>query len=141
MYVIYAGKDRPTIHQLHKIKRNEAAGISNKWKELGTELLDGYEYQLDAIQHDSQSQDERCNAMFQEWLNVKPDANWNKLIEGLRNINMINAASNVKAMTTMETGSYLAMYAYTHTHTHTHNYILHETCNTHFYRLKIIHMY
>ena len=109
-----SGEDRPTLRQLSGIKRTEAAGISSKWRELGTQLLDRYGYKLSAIQHDHQSVDERCDAMFEVWLEVKPDANWNQLIDALNEIGMNTAATNIKRkITTIETGMCIAYPMYT----------------------------
>ena len=47
--------------------------------------------------------------MFKEWLVVKPDANWNQLIDALNNIGMNTAATNIKKKTVAtETSMYIA---------------------------------
>ena len=108
-FIIFSGKDCPTLKHLSRIKRNEAAGVSKKWRELGNELLDGYGHKLDTIQLDHQTVDERCDAMFKEWLDVKPDANWNQLCDALNNIGMNTAATNIKKkIAATETSMYIA---------------------------------
>lgn len=50
--------------------------------------------------------------MFQEWLTVKPNANWHQLIEALENIDLIKAANDIKeAIGILETGTYMYLNA------------------------------
>ena len=103
---VIAGNDRPTMQLLNRAKRNEATEVVVKWKELGIELLGGSTHRLNVIKRDHHdSQDECCTAMFQEWLDVNPNASWNELIKALENIGLVTAASNIKVMIgTVKTG-------------------------------------
>ena len=90
---------------LNRVKIKEATEVVVRWKDLGIELLGGSTHKLDVIKRDHHSQDDCCTAMFQEWLNVKCDANWNELIMALENIGLVRAASNIKVMIgAVETG-------------------------------------
>ena len=102
-----SGNDRPTIQLLNRIKRNEASEVVVRWKDLGIELLGGGStYRLDSIKRDNHTQDDCCTAMFEEWLKLKPGANWNEFIKALENIGLMRAASNIKKMIgAVETGN------------------------------------
>lgn len=82
--VLYIGVDRPNIKELHNHVVSE---VADNWKDLGTQLLDsGCLKILDIIESDHPHDAVKCcKKMFQKWLDTKPDATWNQLIEALNN--------------------------------------------------------
>ena len=75
--------------------RQEARGIAIKWYTLGVELLGGHTTELDVIETNYLSDDDRCSRMFKKWLEMKPDASWSQLVIALKSIGLNFAADNV----------------------------------------------
>lgn len=108
MYVIMqfaTDQQRPTPKQLSNVTR--FVGVATKWYNLGLQLLDESSI-LDRIKSNNQSDvDHCCNEMFKEWLQTKPDANWNQLVIALIEIDLKTAASYVtKSFTKPNAGNY-----------------------------------
>ena len=87
-------EDRPTMQQLSEVMRNEHTAIATKWYELGLELVDSNRI-LKVIKADHPNDvNICCRSMFDKWLDITPDASWDKLITALNNVEM-NAAAEV----------------------------------------------
>ena len=90
--------DRPEVRHLNRYVRDPlcAAG-TNRWHDLGL-ILTGKsgKNKLDMIKNDEkQSLSGHCDAMFALWLEIDPDASWNKLIAALREISLKAIASDL----------------------------------------------
>ena len=74
-------------------------GVADKWKDLGVQLLNPSENELNIIEKDHPRDNmECCKCMLQKWLRAKPDANWNQLIDSLRSpcVQMNHLADQIK---------------------------------------------
>ena len=72
--------------------------IANYWKDLGTELLkEEYLHELTTIKANHNSDVKKCcNAMFNYWLQVDYEANWNQLISALEEIHLNVLAQKIR---------------------------------------------
>ena len=72
--------------------------IAPYWRKLGIELLqEKYTDKLNVIQADHPNKvEDCCYEMFQCWLEVDTEANWNKLIDALEHIHQIAIAKKVR---------------------------------------------
>ena len=79
---VHIGGNKPSIGLLMKYRDD----IAPYWYELGTQLLqDEYANKLQVIQENHHNHVQKCCvAMFQCWLDVDVEANWNKLIDALK---------------------------------------------------------
>ena len=84
------------LKELNSVMRYEAAGVATRWYDLGVELFDSNTAVLGVIKTSHQRDDDRCSDMFKTWLEMKPDASWNRLVEALFRIGLNKAAENVK---------------------------------------------
>jgi len=76
------GDDRPSLKDLHN---HIVPGIADKWKDLGVQLLNPRDNELDIIEKNNpRDVMECCKCMLQKWLRANPDANWDDLIASLR---------------------------------------------------------
>ena len=81
------------MEQLLKIMRIGHIDITTKWFELGTVLVDSYSV-IKRIEFDHHNDVTTCcRIMFEKWLDMKPEANWSKLVTALNDIKM-NAAAD-----------------------------------------------
>ena len=74
------------------------ANNSETWRDLGIELI-GQEgvAKLDEIKANNNGNVTKCcSAMFSLWLQMQPKANWNQLIEALREVELITLADEIK---------------------------------------------
>ena len=66
-----------------------------KWYELGAELLENDDH-LEVIKANHRNDLQSCcHAMFQRWLDVKPNANWSQVVTALNSIQMTTAADAI----------------------------------------------
>ena len=72
--------------------------IAPYWRKLGIELLqEKYTHKLDVIKSDHPIKvEDCCDEMFQYWLEVDTDANWNKLIDALEHIHQNATAAKIR---------------------------------------------
>ena len=72
--------------------------IAPHWHDLGLQLLQGeYTNMLAVIQANHSNKVEVCcGEMFQYWLQVDTDANWNKLIDALERIDQNATAAKIR---------------------------------------------
>ena len=93
MYILYTGKDKPTIRLLMKYNTEMAP----QWSYLGIQLLEAKDSKLDVIQRDHSGDIERCcTEMLKFWLNVDLNASWDKLIIALKQIKLNKLAENIE---------------------------------------------
>ena len=91
------GTDRPSLRYFNRYVKDS---IGKKWYDVGVELLDDG-LVLDQIKTSNFNDISRCTTdMFNLWLQRKPDATWNQLIEALRvpNIQLKWLASKIEQM-------------------------------------------
>ena len=86
MYVpfVKTGSDRPGFKYLN---RHVVTPIASKWYDVGLELMEVEdERELDTIQAEPTLKDnmERAKRMLKHWLDRKPDASWNDLLNALK---------------------------------------------------------
>ena len=91
---MHTGTDKPTVKSLMKYRGK----ISPHWYDLGIQLLqEKYFDKLKVIQknspHDVESS---CSKMLECWLDVDPKANWNMLIDALKEIGQNALADQIK---------------------------------------------
>ena len=85
----------PDLKQLKHVMRNET-GFTVKWYDIGLELLGSHAAILDVIKENNPKDvDKCCTEMFKEWLESKPNANWDQLIATLNAIGLNTAAENI----------------------------------------------
>ena len=97
---------RPTIKLLKQIMRIKDIDIATHWYDLGLELVDSNSI-LKGIKADHPNDvNACCSVMFEKWLEIDPDASWNKLIAALNNIEMKTAAIRILE----EPGMYILMH-------------------------------
>ena len=91
---IYVGAGKPTIKSLMKYWDK----IAPYWRKLGIELLqEEYTDKLNVIQADHPNKvEDCCYKMFQYWLEVDTEANWNKLINALERIHQNATAKKIR---------------------------------------------
>ena len=67
---------------------------------MGLELLEPEdEEKLNEIQSNNQMDvNERCKQMFQLWLQKRPDATWDQLIQALKEVEVDQLASKINGM-------------------------------------------
>ena len=98
------GEERPTLKYLHQ---HVLVPVAPHWYYLGVNLLETYE-ELNIIQMKHKDDIKAsCSEMFQLWLQRKPKASWNQLIESLRKppISSETLANNIeKLLRTQELG-------------------------------------
>ena len=72
--------------------------IAPHWRDLGIQLLqEKYTHKLDVIQANHRNKvEDCCDEMFQYWLEVDTDANWNKLIDALEHIHQNTTAAEIR---------------------------------------------
>ena len=72
--------------------------IAPDWRDLGTQLLhEKYTHKLNVIQADHPNKvEDCCDKMFQYWLEVDTEANWNKLIDALEHIDQNATAAKIR---------------------------------------------
>ena len=76
---------------LTKVMRIRHIDITTKWRELGPELIGDYSI-ISQIEADHKDVNTRCCVLFEKWLERTPDANWDRLITALKEINLKAAA-------------------------------------------------
>ena len=88
--------------------------IAPYWRDLGIQLLqEEYTDKLDIIQADHHHEVQVCcDKMFQYWLEVDTEANWNKLIECLEYIQQIATAAKIREDNLKGNLTYLCTYMY-----------------------------
>ena len=83
VHILIIGANKPTIRSLMKYRDD----IAPHWHDLGTELLQEYAHKLNVIQANHPNNVQKCcGEMFQCWLELDDEANWNKLIGAVRRI-------------------------------------------------------
>ena len=99
MHFCLQGTDRPALKFLYRYVRPE---ISDKWHDIGVELLDiEDEVVLKTIKTNNPGDADQCTAeMLQLWRDRQPDGSWNQLIQALRvpNIKLKTLASKIEGM-------------------------------------------
>ena len=89
--------DCPKMKDLYKVKQLLAAACKEReciWRHLGYELSLSRQ-RLDIIQQDHVNHgiESRCEAMFGEWLDKRPDASWEKLKRALHAVELYDLAN------------------------------------------------
>ena len=95
---------RPTLRDL---ARHVIPSVKTEWYNVGLELLDPkYENELDTIEADTRNDGvtTSCRKMFSKWLNTDELASWDKLIKALKDVELINVASDIEQL--LEQGEY-----------------------------------
>ena len=111
-YLHVLGNKCPEDKYLNKFVRDKicAACASNPelWRDLGIELM-GQESadKLDVMKVDYGNVTERCSAMFVLWRQTQPKANWNQLIQALKNVKLDTLADEIDKMLLPCVGSQL----------------------------------
>ena len=77
---MYVGEDQPTLKDLYIHVSQKVVG---KWKDIGVLFLDSATLKVIEKDH-PQDVMECCKCMLEKWLETKPDASWNQLLEALR---------------------------------------------------------
>ena len=91
------------MKQLQEVMRIEGVDIVTQWRDLGLELVDSNKV-LKVIEADHRNDTSTCcRVMFEKWLKMKPNANWNELVTALNNIEMTTAAEAVRKL--LQSGS------------------------------------
>ena len=92
---MYTDNEKPTIELFNKLIRNR---VATQWRDLGKQLLeDEWVTTLNVIESNHPNDDEKCcTEMFNYWLTVDSDANWNKLMVALEQINQNTLAARIK---------------------------------------------
>ena len=91
---VHIGANKPTLTSLMKYRNS----ISPDWHDLGLQLLpEKYTDVLKVIKvnHPNKAQD-CCDELFQYWLEVDTEANWNKLIDALEHIDQNAIAAKIR---------------------------------------------
>ena len=84
-------------------------GVATRWYSLGLQLLDNNSI-LDRIKLNNQGDVECCcNEMFKKWLEMRPDASWNQLIEVLIKLDLKSAASQLTTSFTVASKAGIAL--------------------------------
>ena len=80
------------MEQLTKVMRIGHIDIATKWRELGPVLIDSYSIirQIEADHRNDVCT--CCRVMFEKWLERTPEADWDKLVAALNEIDMKYAA-------------------------------------------------
>ena len=83
IYVIYAGKEKPAIKDIHN---HVVPKWASKWKQLGTQLnID--QHLMDIIECDNPNDCKSCCCeMFSKWLDINPVASWDDIITAVDNL-------------------------------------------------------
>jgi len=69
--------------------------IVTKWYDIGLELLDD-KGTLDVIKKNNPTDvDECCTEMFKKWLESKPDAKWDELVNVLNEVGLKSAVKYI----------------------------------------------
>ena len=97
---LYAGKDSPTIKQIHNILKPDATGVAARWYNLGIQLnMDTGT--LESIKANNPSDvNASCTAMFNQWLRMIPEASWKQLVCALKRIGMSQAVNDLNRQIT-----------------------------------------
>ena len=90
----YVGENQPTLKDLYIHVSHEVAG---KWKDIGILFLDPAILKVIEKDH-PQDVMECCKSMLEKWLETKPDASWNQLLEALRSpcVQLYSLAHHIK---------------------------------------------
>ena len=101
------------MKQLQEVMRIEGVDIVTQWRDLGLELVDSNKV-LKVIEADHRNDISACcRVMFERWLEMKPNANWNELVTALNNIEMNTAADAIsKLFKSGNSDSYLCCVRY-----------------------------
>ena len=78
---------------------NDVTGFCTRWYDLGLQLLEERNGAriLNEIECDYPNNASRCCIkMFEKWLQQQPRPSWNQLLTALNDINMNNAAEQIK---------------------------------------------
>ena len=101
IFCVFTVNDCPNDQFLNKYVRTKvcAAG-ANKWRDLGIVLMgQGAADDLDVIRIDHPNNvKECCSRMFNEWRQRNPKASYRHLIDGLKEVNLIQLASEVEKL-------------------------------------------
>ena len=92
--------DCPDDKHLNKYVRGKvcAAG-TDKWRDLGIVLMGQDDvYVLDVIKANSNDNVTCCSRMFTEWRQRTPTASWKQLIEALKEVTLIQLASELEEL-------------------------------------------
>ena len=77
------------------------ATATQTWKDLGLELLgEGINTALGVIENTDSDVMIRCTKMFRLWLEREPTASWRKLIQALKQLNLISLAIGIESKLT-----------------------------------------
>ena len=99
MFSLYVGTEYPYLKYLYRHVRPD---ITGKWYDIGVELFDVKDIPvLNTIRINDPGDADRCTAeMLRLWLDRKPDASWNQLIQAFKapNIKLESLASKVEGM-------------------------------------------
>ena len=91
---VHVGANKPTLRSLIKYRNN----IAPYWRDLGLQLLpEKYTDKLNVIQANHHNNvEDCCDEMFQHWLAVDTEANWNKLTDALELIHQSTTAAEIR---------------------------------------------
>ena len=107
-FYICIGTDYPALKYLYKYIKID---IANDWYEIGVELFDAEDVPvLNTIKKNHPEDANKCAAeMLQLWLDRKPEASWNQLLETLRepHIKLNTLAAKIEEMLSKGTYMYI----------------------------------
>ena len=91
---MYVGANKPTLKSLMKYRHE----IAPYWRDLGIQLLrEEYTHKISFIQANNPTKvEDCCDKMFQHWLAVDTEANWDKLIDALEHIHHNAIAAKIR---------------------------------------------
>ena len=112
-HICLDAEEHPTMKQLQEVMRVKGVDIVTQWRDLGLELVDSNKI-LKVIEADHRNDASTCcRVMFEKWLEMKPNANWNELVTALNNIEMNTAADAIsKLFKSGNSGSHLCCVRY-----------------------------
>ena len=92
---LYTGTDKPTMKFFNQYIRTR---VAPHWYDFGVQILgDEFVHKLDVIKANHPNDVEGCcKEMFNYWIQVDPDASWNKLTDALEQIEHYALAVKVK---------------------------------------------
>lgn len=98
----------PTIKQLQEVMRIEDVDIATQWRDLGLELVDSNKVLREIEANHRNDTNACCRVMFEKWLEMKPNANWNELVTALESIKLNTAANAISKLFKSDTSKFIS---------------------------------
>ena len=100
--------DCPDDKYLNKhVREKVCAAGTTKWRDLGIALMGQDAVSgLDVIRTNHPNNvEERCSRMFSKWQQETTTASWEKLLDALKEVNLIQLASELEELLSIEQGN------------------------------------